>query len=371
MSLLSTITGRWRLLDPYILLVMILLVLIGLAAIYSVTINIESPDYGKVVRQLVFAMVGLAVFFFTSFFDYRFFKTAAWFAYVLGLILLVSVLLFGAEIRGATGWFAVGNLTFQPVELAKILLLIFLARFFSDHIDSPNHWRMIIITGLMTALYIGLIILQPDLGSALLLFFIWLGMILFTKIKKKHLLFIAVGLILVALISWNFVLYDYQRERVETFLNPSLDPLGQGYNVSQSIVAIGSGGVFGRGLGLGTQSQLNFLPEAEEDFIFAVIAEELGFVGILLLLTLFTLLFWRLLKALRKSRDNFSFYVILGVILMIYVQMIVNISTNIGLMPVAGIPLPLISAGGSSLLTTLMALGLVESVIIHNNRSLA
>ncbi|MFH0951868.1 MAG: rod shape-determining protein RodA [Patescibacteria group bacterium] len=361
-----TIWGRpWRLLDPHILVLTILLVLIGLAAIYSVTINIEAPDYTKVLRQLIFAGMGLLLFFGASFFDYRYFKATAWIAYGLGFVLLTSVLIIGTEIRGTTGWFEIGSLTFQPVELAKILLVIFLSYFFSKHNDSHAQWRMIIVSGLAVVVYMVLTILQPDLGSAVLLLAIWVGMLLFTKVKKQQLLWLLMGVIIVSVISWNFLLYDYQQDRVLTFFNPSLDPLGQGYNVTQSIVAIGSGQFFGRGLGLGTQSQLNFLPEAEEDFIFAVIAEELGLFGVVLLLSLFSLLFRRLYKAIKLSYDNFSYYLVLGISLMLFIQIFVNIGTNLGLLPVAGVPLPFISAGGSSLLVNLLALGIVESVIIH------
>ncbi|MFC1662903.1 rod shape-determining protein RodA [Patescibacteria group bacterium] len=369
MASITSWMDHWRRLDPYILLLTLLLVLFGLAAIYSVTINVADPDYSKVVRQLTFTGLGFILFFLVALIDYRFYKAIAWLAYILGFVLLLAVLFFGTEIRGATGWFEVSGLTFQPAELAKLLLVIFLSRFFADFSSTNKQIRTILITAAAVVIYVGLIILQPDLGTAVLLLATWTGFLLFTKIKTKHLIWLLIGVVLVSLISWQFILYDYQRDRVLTFFNPSRDPLGQGYNVTQSIVAIGSGQLFGRGLGLGTQSQLNFLPEAEEDFIFAVIAEELGLVGVTLLLGIYALLFWRILIAIRRSYDNFSFYLVLGIGLMIFVQMFVNIGTNLGLLPVAGIPLPLISSGGSSLLVNLVALGIVESVIIHRRSS--
>lgn len=361
--------ARWRdqlrLFDPAIILMTALLVLLGLAAMYSVTINVAEPDYTKVIRQVVFAVLGFVIFFLTARFDYRFFRTAAWLVYAAGLLLLVAVLVVGTEIRGAQAWFVIGSLTFQPVELAKLLLVIFLSRLFADYHDQREQWRMIVVSGVAVALYVGLIVLQPDLGSAVLLVATWVAMLFFTKVNRAQLAWLIVGLIVIAVISWQFILYDYQRQRIITFFNPAADPLGQGYNVTQSIVAIGSGQLFGRGLGLGTQSQLKFLPEAEEDFIFAVIAEELGFVGVVLLLSLFFILFLLIVRVLKRSYDNFSFFLVLGILLMLFIQMFVNIGTNLGLVPVAGIPLPLISAGGSSLLVSLLALGIVESVIIH------
>lgn len=357
--------AQFRLLDPAIIFLTVLLVLIGLAAIYSVTINVDQPDYGEVIRQLTFSLIGFALFFFGAFFDYRFFRSAAWLLYLGGLVLLVGVLLFGTEIRGAQGWFVIGSVTFQPVEIAKVLLIIFLSRFFAEYQDRPDHWRIIGISGLATALYVVPVIRQPDLGSAMLMLITWLVMLFFTKVRRSHLLWIIVGFAIISVFAWQFILKDYQKDRIVAFVNPAADPLGQGYNVSQSIVAIGSGKLFGRGLGLGTQSQLKFLPEAEEDFIFAVIAEELGFVGVVLLLSLYLLLFWRMYQVLRNSYDNFSFFLVLGILLMVFVQMGVNIGANIGLLPVAGVPLPLISAGGSSLIMILFSLGIVESVIVH------
>lgn len=357
--------GQLRLLDPAIIFLTVLLVLLGLAAIYSVTINVDQPDYGEVIRQSIFSIIGFVFLFFGSFFDYRFYRSAAWLIYAAGVVLLLGVLLFGSQIRGAQGWFVIGSVTIQPVEVAKLCLIIFLSRFFADYHDRDRHWRLIGVSGAATGLYVALVIAQPDLGSAMLMLIAWILMLMCTKVRRSVLLWLFVGIAISAGLAWQFVLQDYQRDRVIAFVNPAADPLGQGYNVTQSIVAIGSGKLFGRGLGLGTQSQLKFLPEAEEDFIFAVIAEELGFVGVVLLLSLFLVLFWRMYRALRNSYDNFSFFLVLGILFMIFIQMAVNIGTNLGLLPVAGVPLPLISAGGSSLIMTLFAIGIVESVIIH------
>ena len=220
---------------------------------------------------------------------------------------------------------------------------------------------------LLSAVYVSipalLILIEPDLGSALVIFFTWLGMLLCSKMNKKHLAVLLLVGVLASSFGWFFVLHEYQKNRIYTFLDPSQDPQGRGYNVLQSIIAVGSGGIFGRGVGRGLQSQLKFLPERQTDFIFASTAEELGLLGGIFILTMFGVIFSRLLAAARRARDNFGMYLTLGIFFMFLVQVVVNIGMNVGLVPVTGIPLPLLSYGGSSLLTTMFALGLAQSVV--------
>ncbi len=224
-------------------------------------------------------------------------------------------------------------------------------------------FRYVLLSLLYVSIPVLLILIEPELGSALVVLFTWFAMLMFSKMNKKHLLMLLVIFLVLGFLGWNFLLEEYQKQRVFTFLNPYEDPLGEGYNVLQSIIAVGSGELFGRGLGRGLQSQLKFLPERQTDFIFASTAEELGLLGSGVILALYLVLFIRLMKAAAVARDNFGMYLSLGILFMLLIQVFINIGMNVGLFPVTGIPLPLLSYGGSSLIVTLLALGLVESVI--------
>ncbi|HLC64269.1 MAG TPA: FtsW/RodA/SpoVE family cell cycle protein, partial [Patescibacteria group bacterium] len=221
-----------------------------------------------------------------------------------------------------------------------------------------------------TGALIVLVMLQPDLGSAMILFFIWLVMVLLLPIRKKTVFIIFLIIVVLAAGAWFFLFKDYQKDRLLTFIQPQLDPLGAGYNVRQSVVAVGSGQLVGRGLALGSQSQLNFLPEQETDFIFAVIAEELGFVGASLLLILFFSLLVRLYRIAQQTRDDFGNMLALGVITYLTVQTFINMGMNMGIAPVTGVPLPLVSYGGSSLLSVLIALGIVLNIHLKNRSTM-
>jgi rod shape determining protein RodA len=346
-----------------------LLMILGIILIYSVAIGTQTEqNYLNFKKQIVFFVLGFVLFFITAIFiDYRFLIRASTALYALGIILLVAVLIFGKQIRGTTGWFNLGWLSFQPVEFVKIILIIYLARFLSDKAKYLTQLKYLILSSLGVILLMTLVVLQPDFGSALILFSLWAILIWLTGIKKSHFIIIVGILIMGVLFSWLFVMQPYQKQRVLVFVDPSLDPLGSGYNVSQAIIAIGSGGVWGKGLTFGSQSQLKFLPESQTDFIFAVLAEELGFLGIILLLGLFALLFWRLIYFIKKTNDNFAVYLILATCILFFVQMVVNIGGNLGLLPITGITLPFVSYGGSSLIANMLLLGIVESVIVRNS----
>jgi len=208
-----------------------------------------------------------------------------------------------------------------------------------------------------------LVLIEPDLGSAIVIFVIWLGLLSVSKMNKKHLAILLLSAVVLSIFSWSFVLKPFQKERIYTFLNPSKDPTGSGYNVMQSIIAVGSGSLTGRGVGRGFQSQLKFLPERQTDFIFASTAEELGLFASIFILLMFGIILLRLIRIARQARDNFGMYLTLGIFFMLLVQVVINIGMNIGLLPVTGIPLPFFSYGGSSLLTTMLSLGLVQSVM--------
>lgn len=337
-----------------------MLLLLGLLMIYSTTLE---SNQNLLLRQAVFAFVGLVGMFTLAFFDYRNFKKATGWLYLLILAALIFVLLFGPAIRGSARWIDFGFFRFQPAEFAKLVMVIVMAKFLDRQKEKIRAFRYVFLSLVYVSIPVLLVLLEPDLGSAIVIFLTWFGMLMFSKINKGHLLLLFVGFLIVAVLAWSFVLQDYQRQRVFTFLNPSADPLGEGYNTLQSIIAVGSGEFFGRGLGRGLQSQLKFLPERQTDFIFASTAEELGLLGALVIIALFLVLFIRLIKLMTRSRDDFGMYLALGVFFMFLVQVVINIGMNIGLLPITGIPLPLISLGGSSLITVFLSLGIIQSVV--------
>jgi len=350
--------------DFVLLVSTVLLVAIGLAALFSVSLNVEQPRIERFYRQLVsFSIGALAMFFFIRF-DYRHLRTYAWVFYGLGLGVLTGVLLIGTTFRGTTGWFTFFGTTFQPVELMKVLLVVVLARFFSATGSSETSWNVIGKSAAIMAGPIILVLFQPDLGSALVPLFTWLGMLAFLRLRWRRLVAIILALALIAVLGW-FLLADYQRDRILTFLNPERDPFRSGYNVRQAIVAVGSGKLFGRGLGLGTQSQLNFLPTQDTDFIFSVIAEELGFLGATVVLGLFAVFFWRLIRGLKFVGEGFGAFLLAGFLVLFSIQVIINISGNLGLLPVTGIPLPFLSFGGSALVSGLIAVGIALNVMMR------
>jgi len=338
----------------------------GLAAIYSLQINIDDPDFSMLKRQVVFVASGLVLFFIFSSINYQFWSDYYKIFLIVSFILLTGVLIVGKTFSGTQGWFEFWGQTVQPVEFVKIALVIFLARYFSQHIKDTRAIKHILITGAVSFSLVILVILQPDFGSAMILLVIWLAIIFLLPLKKKYFINLILWLLILAVISWFFVLKDYQQERILTFISPQRDPLGASYNVTQSVIAVGSGNLIGRGLALGSQSQLNFLPAQQTDFIFAVIAEELGFIGAGILLLLFMSLFYRLYKIVINTQDSFGIFVIIGCTTFLVSHLFVNIGMNVGLAPVVGLPLPLVSSGGSSLIATMMALGIVNNIHLRN-----
>lgn len=345
------------------------LVCFGLAAIYSVALSREVPDFFNFKKQIFSLAIGIALMIILSSIDYKIFKNYYIVFYVLAILILVAVLVFGRTIRGTTGWFSYAGFSFQPVEVVKIFLLIFLAKYFSDRSRELKRFRYVFMSGLFTAVLILLVLLQPDLGSAIILFISWFGLILVAGIKRSHLLLIVSLGILVVVVSWFFVLKPYQKDRILTFAEPSRDALGRGYNLTQSIIAVGSGKILGRGLGFGSQSQLRFLPESQTDFIFAVIAEELGLIGVFFVFAFFIIFFYKVLRNAREIGDDFGMFFSLGFLIVLFSQIAINIGMNIGLAPITGITLPFVSYGGSSLIINLMAVGIIESIYIRNRKA--
>ena len=338
---------------------------LGLAALYSVSLSQNNPDFNNFKKQLVFGVLGFAICFILSQINYSGLRVYSRVLYVCCLVLLVLVLFFGQVINGTKGWFAFFGFHFQPVELAKISLIVLLAKFFSNRLQQFYVSKHIIISLLMALSFVCLIMIQPDLGSSLVIMAIWFILLLLTGIPKKYLLILFVVLLLLFIFVWFVGLAPYQRDRILVFVDPSIDPLGSGYNVTQATIAIGSGGLFGRGLGFGSQSQLKFIPESQTDFLFAVIAEELGFFGVCLVAGFWLLLFYRLIAIAQKARDDFGMFLVLGIAALLFSHFFVNIGMNMGIMPVTGISLPFLSYGGSFLVTAMALIGIAQSVNVH------
>lgn len=351
------------------LVAVLLLVSFGLIEIYSISLGQGGPYLLNFKKQLVFAIAGFLILFVFSFINIYSLKGFNRYLYLFAIILLVIVLILGNNIRGHQGWLVFQGFSLQPVELVKIILILFLASFFANLATKVKTTRHFIISAISVSFLIFLVLLQPDLGSAIILGMIWLVMVLAAGFNKKYFIsiFLVVSIFFVA--SWFLMFKNYQKDRIINFINPGINSQKSGYNISQAMIAIGSGGLAGKGLGLGSQSQLKFLPEAHTDFIFSVIAEELGFVGVLLVLAFYFIFFWRCWRILPKIKNDFGIYFVIGAAGLIFVQMFINIGMNLGIMPIVGLPLPFVSYGGSSLVSLLILVGIVENIIIKSKIS--
>lgn len=346
------------------------LMAIGLAAIHSATLDPTgaTPFWEDfVVRQAVYGAVGLILMAVVSAIDYRFYRGASRFIYVFGLGLLGLIFVFGQIRGGAQSWFDLYLFPLQPSELIKIVLILILAKYLSDHAETIHQPTHLLVSLVLTAIPVGMVYLQPDLGTAMIMVGIWAGMAWASGIPIWQFGLIGAAGLVAAPAVW-FRLEEYMQRRILAFLNPQSDPSGESYNVIQALISIGSGGVWGKGLGQGTQSQLHFLRVRHTDFIFSVFAEEFGFVGSILLFALFVFLLWRILRAASIARDGFGRLIACGVAMMIFVQCFVNLGVNLSVLPATGLPLPLVSYGGSSLITTLIGIGLVQSVVMRHRK---
>jgi rod shape determining protein RodA len=353
--------GHLRKLDWSLIIIVLLLAGVGLLTIYGIG-SPESLFYFK--KQLSFLAFGFLLMIALSFFDYRIFKNYSSVLITLYLLSFFSLLfvLFSREIRGASSWFRLGPISFEPIEFIKIIVILLLAKYFSLRHIEMYRIRHLIISGSYIALLVLVIIFQPDFGSVLVLLSIWLGLVMVAGIKLRHLIILCLIMALVFVGSWFGILKDYQKQRILTFLNPQEDPYGRGYHISQSLIAIGSGGLLGRGLGASSQAGLKFLPEQHTDFIFATLAEQRGLVGVFVLLILFAFLFWRIVKISLTSLNNFSRLFASGLAIMLFAQLVINIGMNMAVLPITGLTLPLVSYGGSSLVSIFLGLGILQSI---------
>lgn len=353
--MLSTLKEQVKKIDFTIVLLVIPIMIGGL-----LTMSDFDTSDSYFFKQSIW--IGLAIFAYivSSFVDYRFLRRTVTVVTLYGIGIAILTLLFalGHVSKGAQSWFSFGGFSFQPSDLMKLLLIIVLAKYFSRrHVEIANI-RHIIVSAVYTAIPFLLIALQPDFGSAMIIAGLWFGLVLVSGISKKHLFAVLfLGIASTALL-WAFVFKPYQKARILNFVNPLADIRGSGYNVYQSTIAVGSGGLFGKGVGYGTQSRLNYLPEYRTDFIFAAFAEEWGFIGSMLLLILYGLLLIRLTSFAYVANSNFEALFIYGVVIWIGLHMVINVGMNIGILPVTGIPLPFMSYGGSHLLAEMLALGM-------------
>jgi rod shape determining protein RodA len=356
--------------DPLILLLAVALVCYGALLIYSASLN-SYPDLTPghpLVKQLAFAVMGVGAMVAVAWFDYRAYGTMAGLLYAIAVMMLIAVLFVGDSAYGSTRWFTFAGQQIQASEVAKVLVIIALARYLADRQRRMQEIRVFVESLVMAAIPAGLVLIEPDMGSAMVFGAIWLGMVAMAGAPPRYILVLfglAVALLPFAVL---IALDDYQLDRFRLWIDPSSDPLGGGFNIRQAEIGIGSGGVFGQGLTDGSQTQLDFLQTSTTDYIFSVLGEELGLAGALLLFGLYTALLFRGIRAATLSQDQFGRLIATGVVMMILFQVFVNVAVNIRLVPVTGIPLPFISQGGSSLVMMFMALGLLEGILIRHKR---
>lgn len=346
----------WRLMGAVLLLV---------ASSLFILASIDSDLF---VRQVSWVGVGVVLAFLVSIIDIRSFISHRGFIitlYALVVLLLITTLIFAPEVKGNRAWIMIGSFQFQASELAKVVLVLVLSVFFSRQHVRIAHWGVLVGSFLLSAGFAFFIALQPDLGSAITLIFIWLGFVLLSGIPVRNLLLLLGIFVIGSVGMWHGVLQDYQKDRILSVFSPTEDPLGTGYNVIQSKIAIGSGGLTGKGFGQGTQVQLGFLPEAHTDFIFSAILEEGGIVfGGAVLLGLFLLIF-RLIRMGMKSSSSLGTFLCLGGGMLFFIHVVVNIGSALGLLPVIGVTLPFVSYGGSSMIMGFIMIGIIQSSYAH------
>lgn len=359
--------NHFRTIDWGIAGIAILLSIFGLVSLYSSSIGLE--DFSNFQKQIVFLIIGIVLMLGISYFDYRLLRNDPYFLFILwliGVFALVGLFVLAPEIRGVKSWYKIGNISIDPIEYVKIILLVLMAKYFSARHIEMYRIRHILLSGIYFGIPILLIFLQPDLGSASLLALLWVVLLLISGIKLRHFIILLMIATLLFSFGWGFVLHEYQKSRIFSFLEPELDPLGIGWSQAQSKIAIGNGGIIGQGLGNGTQTQYGFLSEPQTDFIFAAIAEEFGFLGVVLLIALFLILLYRMFKIGLLATSNFSRIFVIGLATLFILQFFVNIGMNLGLLPIIGLSLPLMSYGGSSLLALYLGLGILLSIKAHS-----
>lgn len=352
--------------DWTLLLLVLVLSAIGLLNIYSAGLTLtdlrQPPLY---IKQIQWIMLGFVAMGFAFFIDYRFLTRHAYWIYAISIVLLLIVLAGGHATRGSQRWIALGGFTFQPSELVKLTVILALAKYFDRHRINGGYRLRELVTPFLIVLFPVLLILkQPDLGTGLIVLILFTSMVCFVGLDWRSYLLAAAGGLTLTPIGW-FLLHDYQKERILTFFSPERDPLGSGYHIIQSMIAVGSGGLLGKGFMKGSQTQLKFLPEQQTDFVFSVFAEEWGFLGALVLLLMFLWLIYWGIKIMMHSRDYSGTLVAFGITVLLFTEVFINIGMVLGILPVVGIPLPFLSYGGSSMVVLMIATGLLLNISVR------
>jgi len=364
---MKNFTVPFKKLDWILIISSVCLVLLGLLSIYSSSLG--RGDFLNFKKQLIFFGLGIFLMFLISFFDWRTLREDPYlilFLYFVCLLLLAGLFFLAKEIRGVKSWYKIGPLSLDLTEFTKIILILLMAKYFSMRHIEMYRGVHVLISGLYFFLPCLLIFLQPNLGSVLVLISLWLGILVISGIKLRHFLILSLLGILIFAFSWSTIFKEYQKERILSFIQPQLsDPLKIGWSQRQAEIAIGSGGIFGQGIGRGSQTQYGFLSEPQTDFIFSAIAEEMGLIGVSLLFLLLLISVWRIMKIAINSRNNFSRLFASGMAILFVSQIFINIGMNVGILPIIGIPLPLVSYGGSGLIADFIGLGILQSIKNH------
>ena len=359
-------------LDWVLIACVVMLVVFGLTSLYSSSLS--DGDFSNLHKQIIFLGIGIFLMLVFSFFDTRVLQNNPYLIsilYFLCLVALAGLFFFAPEIRGVKSWYKLGPVSLDPIEPMKIVLILMLAKYFSMRHTEMYKIRHIFISGIYFLIPAVLIAIQPDLGSAMILCLIWLGILIVSGIKLRHSLILCLAGLLIFGLIWSFSMEPYQKQRISSFVSTQItqsnvDLLGASWNKSQSEIAIGSGAIFGAGIGHGSQTQYGFLPEPKTDFIFAAIAEEFGLVGVLTLFSLFCFLILRIFKTSMLYTNNFSRLFGFGFGIFLIAHISINIGMNLGLLPIIGVPLPFVSYGGSHLIMAFVGLGILQSIKIYS-----
>lgn len=353
----SSFGGDWTLLLPAL----------ALSLLGILTMSTFGTGASLASRQLLWLAIATVLYISLSLFDMRFIRRtpAVMAVYIFSVLLLALLLLVAHPVMGARAWFSLGPISFQPADLAKLALVALLAKYLSRRHVEIRNFKHIIVSGAYTLVLLLLILAEPDMGNAIIFGSLWLGMMLVSGISKKHLIVLGLLGLTAASMLWFGGLKPYQRARIVSFVNPAADIHGAGYNAYQAKIAVGSGEMFGKSIGYGTQSKLRFLPEYQTDFIFAAFAEEWGFAGVVLLLTLYGLLFARLIQIARAAATNFDAFFTLGILILLAAHLAIHTGISLGLLPVTGTTIPFMSSGGSHLVLEFAALGIITSLARH------
>ena len=352
--------------DWILVVISLFLVGFGLLSIYSSSLT--KNDFSNFKKQTIFLIIGLFLMFLFSFLDWRIFRENSYlilFLYFFCILTLIGLFFFAPEIRGVRSWYKIGPISVDPIEFTKVILIILFAKYFSKRHVEMYQVKHILVSSLYLLIPSIPVFFQPNLGSILILIFLWVGILIISGIKIRHFLTLCIIGFLVLISVWLLFLKDYQKQRIISFFRPKMELIGIGWSQNQSKIAIGSGGLFGQGIFKGSQTHYGFLPEPQTDFIFSAIAEETGLIGGGILLLLFSLLIWRIIKIAFLTESNFPKLFCSGLAIILISEIFINIGMNLGLLPIIGVSLPLVSYGGSGLISTFIALGILQSIRAH------